>query len=123
MVSTLGLYLNSDADNMDWEKVYLTEPLSSTVNDTAPHGRGWFNITDPAQIARVLGGEACLWGEHADPSNLLVRLFPRAAALGERLTAPRSLRNTTEALPRLLRHRCRLIQRGISAPPLQPGYC
>ena len=29
----------------------------------------------------------------------------------------------TEALPRLLRHRCRMVQRGVPVTPLQPGFC
>lgn len=31
--------------------------------------------------------------------------------------------NTTEAYPRLLRHRCRMVQRGVPVAPLQPGFC
>lgn len=31
--------------------------------------------------------------------------------------------NETEAYPRLLRHRCRMVQRGVPVAPLQPGFC
>ena len=31
--------------------------------------------------------------------------------------------NVTEAYPRLLRHRCRMVQRGVPVAPLQPGFC
>lgn len=101
----------------------------------------------------LLGAEACLWGEHtngavmtppachgsrsADKNASLnckqltvaylgqvmnVRAWPRAAALAEALWSGDG-GNVTEALPRLLRHRCRMVQRGVPVTPLQPGFC
>jgi hexosaminidase len=37
------------------------------------------------QKARVLGGEACLWAEWVSPENLDIKLWPRLAAVAERL--------------------------------------
>ena len=122
VVSTLGLYLSSNQDNTDWVRYYTAHPLSSTTNASAAHGRGWFNVTADEEVKRVLGGEGCLWGEHTNSAVLNVRLWPRASAMAEALwSGPGG--NVTEAYPRLLRQRCRMVQRGISVTPLQPGFC
>ena len=84
---------------------------------------GCFDITDPAQAARVLGGEASVWGEEADAQNLLQLLWPRASAVAERLWSDRSVNNATLAAPRLADHRCRHVARGIPAGPVVPGFC
>lgn len=59
----------------------------------------------------------------ADNSNILQEVWPRAAAGGERLWSKSSFDNPIEALPRILQHRERLVNRGIPASPLQPLWC
>lgn len=77
----------------------------------------------------VIGGEACLWGEQIDSTNLLATAWPRAAAVAERLWA------STDSLPaaagvvdddvreRMAVHRCRLVARGVPASPVDTRSC
>lgn len=41
-------------------------------------------IVTEAQIPLIRGGEACLWGEFVDQTNILPRLFPFISAVSER---------------------------------------
>ncbi|XP_041706440.1 beta-hexosaminidase subunit beta isoform X2 [Coregonus clupeaformis] len=102
-------YLDYISYGQDWQKYYRVEPLS-------------FNGTD-AQKKLVIGGEACLWGEYVDATNLTPRLWPRASAVGERLWSDKDVKDTNDAYSRLAQHRCRMVQRGIPAEPLFTGYC
>ena len=89
----------------------------------------------------VLGGEACMWQEYIDGSNVLNTVWPRAAAVAERLWSPRRINDTRAAEPRLAQFRFLLQERGIPAgvldfsrpsafglaeagqPPNGPGSC
>jgi len=64
----------------------------------------------------VIGGEGCMWGETVDGGDLEVTLWPRLAAIAERLWSPMYKTTSTEAaLPRLKSFRCLLLERGISS--------
>lgn len=39
----------------------------------------------PEEAGRMLGGEACMWGEHIGPATIDSRLWPRLAAVAEKL--------------------------------------
>ncbi|MEQ2225498.1 hypothetical protein ILYODFUR_018119 [Ilyodon furcidens] len=71
----------------------------------------------------VIGGEACLWGEYVDATNLTPRLWPRASAVAERLWSAKEVTDIGDAYSRLSVHRCRLVVRGIPAEPLSPSFC
>ncbi|EIE23444.1 putative beta-N-acetylhexosaminidase [Coccomyxa subellipsoidea C-169] len=93
-----------------WVDYYTVEPLE-------------FDAT-PAQASLVIGGEACMWGEWVDGSNLMERTWPRAAAVAERLWSARDVRDVDAARPRIAEHRCRMLARGLAASPgTGPGYC
>ncbi|XP_038661405.1 beta-hexosaminidase subunit beta isoform X2 [Scyliorhinus canicula] len=102
-------YLNVISYGQDWLGIYRVEPLN--FNGTA------------AQKKLVIGGEACLWGEYVDATNLASRLWPRASAVGERLWSSEETTDINDAYKRLTKHRCRMVRRGISAQPLYIGYC
>ena len=51
----------------------------------------------------LLGGEGCIW--------------PRMAAIAERLWSPRHVNDTAKAEPRYAYFRCMLNQRGVEAAP------
>ena len=50
---------------------------------------------------RVLGGEACMWSELITPVNIDERIWPRAAAVAERLWSPQEARNVDDMYSRL----------------------
>ena len=63
-------------------------------------------------------GLAAAWAEHMDASNVEGLIFPRLAAVAERLWSPRSVNDTISALPRIKRFRCLLNARGVTASPV-----
>jgi hexosaminidase len=71
------------------------------------------------QCGNIIGGAASMWGETVDASDLLQTIWPRAAAVAERLWSPRATTSDPSAAaePRYLRFRCYLNQLGFAAAP------
>ena len=55
----------------------------------------------PEQRKRILGGEAAMWEELATTENLDAKLWPRLAAIAERLWSPESITDVASMYQRL----------------------
>ncbi|KAF0882439.1 HEXB hexosaminidase, partial [Crocuta crocuta] len=92
-------YLDWISYGQDWRNYYNVDPLNFDGSQE--------------QKKLVIGGEACLWGEYVDATNLTPRLWPRASAIGERLWSPADIRGIESAYNRLTVHRCRMVRYGV----------
>jgi hexosaminidase len=68
---------------------YLADPL--------PEG----TALTPEESAHVLGGEATMWAEWVTPENIDSRIWPRTAAIAERLWSPAGVRDIPDMYRRL----------------------
>jgi hexosaminidase len=72
------------------ERHYATEPLSGAAAGLTPE-----------EQRRILGGEACMWAEYVSPENIDSRIWPRTAAIAERLWSPQDVRDVNSMYQRL----------------------
>ena len=69
---------------------YAVEPLSGDAAKLTPQ-----------EQSRILGGEACAWAEFLTPENVDSRLWPRTAAVAERLWSPEQTQDVASMHRRL----------------------
>jgi hexosaminidase len=112
-----GYYLDQQIPNKNqtfyawvdtWRNFYQNDPCASL---------------SPSLCARVLGGEACMWGEGVSDASIDTRVWPRACGTAERLWSPSDVKDVNNAETRLMAHACRLQRRGIAASPIAPDFC
>jgi hexosaminidase len=72
------------------ERHYATDPLGGAAASLTPE-----------EQKRVLGGEACMWAEYVSPENIDSRIWPRTAAIAERLWSPQEVRDVNSMYQRL----------------------
>lgn len=80
---------------------YLNDPLPATTS------------LAPEEQRRILGGEATMWSEWVTPESIDARIWPRTAAIAERLWSPREVRDVADLYRRLPAINARLEEAGL----------
>jgi len=82
---------------------YYIDLIQSTefhyLNDPVPPG----TTLTPAEQKLIVGGEATMWTEHVTPETVDSRIWPRTAAIAERLWSEQSVRDVDDMYRRLER--------------------
>jgi hexosaminidase len=69
---------------------YAVDPMSDAAAKLSP---------DEKKL--ILGGEACMWSEYVSPENIDSRIWPRTAAIAERLWSPQDVIDVNSMYHRL----------------------
>ena len=87
-----GLLSNGYYLDLGWPAVrhYAVDPLSGDAANLSPEEK-----------QRILGGESCMWAEYVSAENIDSRIWPRNAAIAERLWSPAEVRDPESMYARL----------------------
>jgi hexosaminidase len=87
-----GILSNGYYLDLGWTAArhYAVDPLGGPAASLTP---------DQKQL--ILGGESCMWSEYVDPENVDSRIWPRNAAIAERLWSPADVTDSSSMYDRL----------------------
>jgi len=100
-----GILSNGYYLDLGWSAArhYAVEPLSGAAAGLTPEQR-----------KLILGGESCMWSEYVNPENIDSRIWPRNAAIAERLWSPQSVSDPASMYARLDAESARLEWLGLT---------
>jgi len=87
-----GILSNGYYLDLGWpaSRHYAVDPMSGEAANLSPE-----------EQKRILGGESCMWAEYVDAENIDSRIWPRNAAIAERLWSPAEVRDPASMYARL----------------------
>ena len=87
-----GLLSNGYYLDLGWSAArhYAVDPMSGDAASLTPEEK-----------QRILGGESCMWAEYVDAENIDSRIWPRNAAIAERLWSPQEVTDQSSMYARL----------------------
>jgi hexosaminidase len=87
-----GILSNGYYLDLGWSAArhYAVDPMSGDAANLSPEEK-----------QRVLGGESCMWSEYVNPENVDSRIWPRNAAIAERLWSPQTVTDPVSMYARL----------------------
>ncbi len=87
-----GILSNGYYLDLGWSAArhYAVDPMSGDAANLSAEER-----------QRILGGESCMWSEYVNPENIDSRIWPRNAAIAERLWSPPDVRDPASLYARL----------------------
>jgi len=87
-----GILSNGYYLDLGWpaSRHYAVDPMSGEAANLSPE-----------EQKRILGGESCMWAEYVDAENIDSRIWPRNAAIAERLWSPGEVRDPASMYARL----------------------
>jgi hexosaminidase len=87
-----GILSNGYYLDLGWSAArhYAVDPLGGAASTLTPE-----------QQKLVLGGESCMWSEYVNPENIDSRIWPRNAAIAERLWSPQAVADPASMYARM----------------------
>ena len=87
-----GMLSNGYYLDLGWSAArhYAVDPMSGPAADLSPDEK-----------SRILGGESCMWSEYVNAENVDSRIWPRNAAIAERLWSPQNITDVASMYSRL----------------------
>jgi hexosaminidase len=87
-----GILSNGYYLDLGWSAArhYAVDPMSDAAANLSPEEK-----------QRILGGESCMWSEYVNAENIDSRIWPRNAAIAERLWSPQEVRDPASMYARM----------------------